>query len=98
MKRKEFIKSLIGLPLLGLFGFDKKQEIQPAHKNIVDDGFKVDYHDFHPHNCVVNFKFPEPDPEALEELKRIAEQKVYAVYPDGEVIDVTGWKVTYINE
>lgn len=95
MKRKEFIKSLLGLPLMGLFGFGESQKTEqdsPLFTEFKPREFENLY------NTTLTLNLPEPDPKVLEELKRIAEQKVYAVYPDGEVIDVTDWKVTYINE
>ena len=84
MKRKEFIKSLIGLPLLGLLGFDKKQELKPGHKNLVDGGFSCD------NTHITTLTYPKPDPSLLKELERMPKEKTWLI--DGSN-DTSGWKV-----
>ena len=74
MKRKDFIKSLIGLPLLGFWGFDKKQEIKPAHKNLVDGGHDCD------HEHVITLKYPGEYAESLrQEMEKIKSSGVFIV-------------------
>lgn len=68
MKRKEFIKSLLGLPLLGLLELGESQDTEkdsPIFTEFKPREFENLY------NTTLSLDFPEPDPRVLEELEKI---------------------------